>query len=416
MDAGKSSGGSSAGSSSGASRSSNSGSKSASKASASKASSNAAKSSADSASSTKDSPKGSLNAKDGVSVSAEAKSKEKDVKSGVNFDSWGDETLQAVDTKVADEKATDEKKSNQKPNAELAASLGDKTLRGGMHNESVRSLQSALNNKLGKELQTDGKFGPNTKAAVREFQAKNGLEVDGIVGPKTREALVGGTVDKAEKPAGLPDNVPVPTPRPDQPGDVTKNTQSPQGDISFGQKLSGAQKEAINTMVSDLKAKGFNVKADDIANFMAVETAGTFSPSIRSGGKKSGAVGLAQFTNIAIKDLNRSRPAGDKLSKSKLASMSFADQSKVVTDYLSTALGRKSMQGKDISAADLYTAVFSPAAIGKSMGSTIYSQSGSARNYQANRSLDTNRDGRITKAELTARLDDWTRRGQALRG
>ena len=38
-------------------------------------------------------------------------------------------------------------------------------------------------------LKVDGIFGPNTRAAVKDYQKANHLEVDGIVGPHTWRAL-----------------------------------------------------------------------------------------------------------------------------------------------------------------------------------------------------------------------------------
>ena len=43
--------------------------------------------------------------------------------------------------------------------------------------------------KCGAKVSIDGKFGPNTKAAVIAFQKAHGLATDGIAGPKTRQAL-----------------------------------------------------------------------------------------------------------------------------------------------------------------------------------------------------------------------------------
>ena len=40
-------------------------------------------------------------------------------------------------------------------------------------------------------IEVDGEFGPETDAAVRQFQAANGLVVDGEVGPQTWTALYG---------------------------------------------------------------------------------------------------------------------------------------------------------------------------------------------------------------------------------
>lgn len=56
---------------------------------------------------------------------------------------------------------------------------GRPTLRRGSQGDAVKLLQAQLRAVI------DGEFGPRTEAAVREFQRRNGLVPDGIVGPKT---------------------------------------------------------------------------------------------------------------------------------------------------------------------------------------------------------------------------------------
>ena len=55
--------------------------------------------------------------------------------------------------------------------------------------QGVRDVQTQLNVKLGTTLAVDGRFGPGTEAAVRDFQVMVGLPADGIVGPMTWVAL-----------------------------------------------------------------------------------------------------------------------------------------------------------------------------------------------------------------------------------
>lgn len=57
-----------------------------------------------------------------------------------------------------------------------------------MKGSDVLKLQEALN-KAGIVVEADGAFGPATDKAVKQFQQQNGLEPDGIVGPKTRQKL-----------------------------------------------------------------------------------------------------------------------------------------------------------------------------------------------------------------------------------
>ena len=54
--------------------------------------------------------------------------------------------------------------------------------------EAVKLLQNKLVSK-GYKLIADGDFGNNTKKAVIDFQSKNGLVADGIVGTKTLDKL-----------------------------------------------------------------------------------------------------------------------------------------------------------------------------------------------------------------------------------
>ena len=64
-----------------------------------------------------------------------------------------------------------------------AAEVRVELLRVGSRGPAVAKLQR----KLG--VAADGIFGPRTRAAVRAFQQRHGLLVDGIVGPQTRAAL-----------------------------------------------------------------------------------------------------------------------------------------------------------------------------------------------------------------------------------
>lgn len=74
------------------------------------------------------------------------------------------------------------------------------TLRMWATGETVRYLQERLSRR-GFHVAQDGSFGPRTYAAVRQFQASEGLEPDGVVGPQTWARLL---VDvRAEPPSTL---------------------------------------------------------------------------------------------------------------------------------------------------------------------------------------------------------------------
>ncbi|KYG30604.1 peptidoglycan-binding protein [Alkalihalobacillus trypoxylicola] len=70
------------------------------------------------------------------------------------------------------------------------AALGDQTLRQGMSHSDVVELQDVLTEKgFFTYKESTGYFGVITVDAVKDFQRKNNLTADGIVGPKTFSAL-----------------------------------------------------------------------------------------------------------------------------------------------------------------------------------------------------------------------------------
>lgn len=73
--------------------------------------------------------------------------------------------------------------------------MAEPVLRPGAKGESVRRLQELLlaGGGLLPRYGADGKFGAETLAAVKAFQKRHGLQVDGICGSQTWNALKGGS-------------------------------------------------------------------------------------------------------------------------------------------------------------------------------------------------------------------------------
>jgi hypothetical protein len=68
---------------------------------------------------------------------------------------------------------------------------GTVTKRGSKATARVRRIQQALTDHGHNPGPVDGKFGAQTEAAVKGFQAGYALTIDGLVGPKTWAALFG---------------------------------------------------------------------------------------------------------------------------------------------------------------------------------------------------------------------------------
>lgn len=76
-------------------------------------------------------------------------------------------------------------------------------LRAGSKGAAVRELQVLLR-RAGAALDPDGDFGPATERAVRAWQKKAGLEVDGVAGPLTMDSLARFRTAPDEKPGAKP--------------------------------------------------------------------------------------------------------------------------------------------------------------------------------------------------------------------
>lgn len=137
-------------------------------------------------------------------------------------------------------------------------------------------------------------------------------------------------------------------------------------------------------------AKKVNCDYRDLLGVMNSESG--LDPTARN--RHSGAIGLLQFTGIAIKDLNQ--VYGMNLTKDKIANMSAMEQLDLVEKYLLRSKSFKFNSGEKLDSADLYAIVYRPAFAGKNVIAT----KNDGKTYSQNRGLDLDKDGMITRQDL----------------
>lgn len=167
--------------------------------------------------------------------------------------------------------------------------------------------------------------------------------------------------------------------------------QEPDRKIAWGARVSPKFKAGVLWIEQQL---GLN--ADKLMTCMAFETGQTFSPSIRN--PASSATGLIQFMDATIIDMVKHYPQLANLARTtkELAKLPALTQLTFVYYYFKPYsavhdLSRWSLE-------DCYMAILLPVMIGKSLDAPM---EWSSRAYAANRGLDVNKDGRITKREAT---------------
>jgi len=135
-------------------------------------------------------------------------------------------------------------------------------------------------------------------------------------------------------------------------------------------------------------ANEFGFPPNDFMSCMAFESAETFSPSIRN--PKSSATGLIQFMRDTAKQLGTTVEA--------LARMTAVEQLDYVRKYFLP------YKGKLKTIDDLYMAILWPKAVGKPSSYVLFDRDSdkTTKAYFANKGLDVNQNGQITKGEAAA--------------
>jgi hypothetical protein len=150
---------------------------------------------------------------------------------------------------------------------------------------------------------------------------------------------------------------------------------------------------ATARVVSNLRTAGAQITEDDLFRIIEFETGGSWAPDQKAG--TSSATGLIQFLESTAQGLGTSTEA--------LAQMTRAEQMAYVQRYLEPYAGRIRNFG------DLYMAIHWPAGVGQSDDFVMYREG--SREYTANRGLDANNDGIVTRGETMAVVERRVGRG-----
>ena len=264
--------------------------------------------------------------------------------------------------------------------------------------EKTKQVASFINNSdaanvvrdvIGSE-KDDGYLGPKWMGIKNPFANKKDEEIT--------EQLTDGAVDEEGK--TVPVHLTKATPTETMMGDKVE----PKSEMTYDLPPEVAGDEKFMSGIADLSEK-YNIPQNDILAMMDFETGGTFDPAQKNLGPDgtpetgSGATGLIQFTPKTAEGLGTST---DDLSQ-----MSRSEQLEYVDKHFETNLkGRLGDEGGDIS--DLYMSVLFPVAVGKPDDFVLFGKGAINEKfegrYEANRGLDANNDGSITKVEAAAKV------------
>jgi hypothetical protein len=160
--------------------------------------------------------------------------------------------------------------------------------------------------------------------------------------------------------------------------------------IAWGARISTEFKEKVIRICNDL-----NLSSNFLMAAIAFETGITFSPSIENAAG-SGAVGLIQFMPFTATNLGTTSKA--------LKDMTAEQQLDFVGKYFQEFPDLKSLE-------DIYMAIFMPLAIGKSSEFILIDKEEKPIDYEQNKILDIDNDGKITKGEAATKVTEMLHLG-----
>lgn len=164
--------------------------------------------------------------------------------------------------------------------------------------------------------------------------------------------------------------------------------------LAWGSKVS----EEFRDKVVDI-SEHLGIDPDWLMTCIAFESAGTFRADVKNMAG-SGATGLIQFMPSTARAMGTTVDA--------LAAMSEVEQLDYVYAYFLPYEGRLG------SLADVYMAILWPRAIGESEAYVLWDRDYRPTTYRQNSGLDTNQDGKVTKAEASKRLGELQSLGRRL--
>lgn len=175
---------------------------------------------------------------------------------------------------------------------------------------------------------------------------------------------------------------------------------APTTSICWGNRVSKEFRDSVLWIQGQL-----GLKADYLMTCMYFETGGTFSP--KAANPVSSATGLIQFMDATVASMVKQYPV---LAKSGIRKAEDLEKLSAVQQLAWVFYYFKAF-GNDLSKwslEDTYMAILLPAMIGKPLTERMkWSQSA----YHANRGLDWNKDGTITKEEATRKIRELYKLG-----